>query len=697
MAGPIQLGDVVKLAEFAWTVYDYGWSPEHNAGENYSAFGADVYTLHASLRQLDEAIMRALQSPVAHGATGNGTTIGDRRSLNEIIGDYSDTLRACMEFLVENSRYAQTTGPLTNIHWNLNAVPRVNHLRSRIQMHNMRIEHVLRPFQIDLITNLHRHLDQRLTSIDSNILSIDRHLQSLIEQKFPEVASDIRRRAEKETNPIIIPSRLARTLDTMLQHHQMGRPPTLSELVDCFLKHFKKTLAHLSPTSSVRLVKCQYLINLMKELDEMKSASRLSHWPGYIRALEADLSHECLQFKDELQSPSVFDLDDDAFVIWPTDSVLGPAPPPVATTDYELLIKISVVADAKVGGCSTLALHKHLKLGHRFRIIEECSPSVHSSNANIPRLVDLDIRTAVLIPIYADPVPNGAHRPPLALVLENGYGSYRYTFLDLGSLLLFQQYLTGYEVASTCMEARAAFVRGGNKKTIENVTVQIWIPFNSQRQPQPEPQGFRRRTSSTSTGWAPSISSVSSGGSSGSDDTVAVRLDNKAANTGLGYGIMRRLPSPPLLVLFTRSDDAKSRSIVTIILHDDTDVNPDRCQCRENPDCRISSLEQRRGLLKLGVLDAHKLGSGSAWSVLSLPRAMPRWEDLLRISIIFPDLGARHRMMGCLCNCSLRTEVDVNECIGRKHQGLLGIVKVLYRRSMVEYRRHGDCQEHLRR
>lgn len=148
MAVPIQLGDVIRLTELAWTVYDYGWNPDYNAGENYNAFGADVLNLHESLKQLDEAIARAQDSPLAHRSSNHDISIGDRASLNQIIGDYNDTLRACKQFLVENRLYAQTTGPLSNIDWNVNAMPRVNHLRERIQMHNMRIQHVLRPLQM---------------------------------------------------------------------------------------------------------------------------------------------------------------------------------------------------------------------------------------------------------------------------------------------------------------------------------------------------------------------------------------------------------------------------------------------------------------------------------------------------------------------------------------------------------------------
>lgn len=33
MAGVIQLGDAIKFAELAWTVWEYGWAREHNAGQ----------------------------------------------------------------------------------------------------------------------------------------------------------------------------------------------------------------------------------------------------------------------------------------------------------------------------------------------------------------------------------------------------------------------------------------------------------------------------------------------------------------------------------------------------------------------------------------------------------------------------------------------------------------------------------------
>lgn len=121
---------------------------QHAPGENYRAFGAEVGTLYGSLKKLDTAVTRTQQSLRQHGALDSDLLGADRRSLNEIIGDYQATLEQCQLLLDRNRRYSQTTSPLRNIEWNYNVMPQVDHLRSRIRMHTARIEHVLKPFEM---------------------------------------------------------------------------------------------------------------------------------------------------------------------------------------------------------------------------------------------------------------------------------------------------------------------------------------------------------------------------------------------------------------------------------------------------------------------------------------------------------------------------------------------------------------------
>lgn len=121
---------------------------KHLPGENHRAFGAEVRTLYGSLTKLDNAVTRTQQPLKENGAKDWDLLGADRSSLDEIIGDYEATLNECQQLLERNRRYSQTTGPVRNIEWNINIMPRVDYLRSRIRMHTSRIEHVLKPFEM---------------------------------------------------------------------------------------------------------------------------------------------------------------------------------------------------------------------------------------------------------------------------------------------------------------------------------------------------------------------------------------------------------------------------------------------------------------------------------------------------------------------------------------------------------------------
>lgn len=105
-------------------------------------------TLQTGLEKLEDAIQHAQKSLRKHGAQTTDTLGGDQSSLKEIIGDYEATLNECNKLLADNKLFAEAMGPMKNIDWNFNVMPRVNHLRSRIEMHNLRIQHVVKPFEM---------------------------------------------------------------------------------------------------------------------------------------------------------------------------------------------------------------------------------------------------------------------------------------------------------------------------------------------------------------------------------------------------------------------------------------------------------------------------------------------------------------------------------------------------------------------
>lgn len=96
----------------------------------------------------------------------------------------------------------------------------------------------------------------------------------------------------------------------------------------------------------------------------------------------------------------------------------------------------------------TIQLFRQEGSAHRFRIIEEWGDT-RLQKPEAPRVVDFDIRTALLFPMYADPVGEKGELPPLEIILEHSHASFKYVFRDLRSLLKFQEALTGYTVAGS--------------------------------------------------------------------------------------------------------------------------------------------------------------------------------------------------------------------------------------------------------
>lgn len=63
----------------------------------------------------------------------------DWRSLSQIIGDCKTTLNDCKDLLARNKKFANTSGPVQNIEWNLFVQSDVNALRKRVRQHFQKI------------------------------------------------------------------------------------------------------------------------------------------------------------------------------------------------------------------------------------------------------------------------------------------------------------------------------------------------------------------------------------------------------------------------------------------------------------------------------------------------------------------------------------------------------------------------------
>jgi len=174
-----------------------------------------------------------------------------------------------------------------------------------------------------------------------------------------------------------------------------------------------------------------------------------------------------------------------------------------------------------------------------------------------------------------------------------------------------------------------------------------------------------------------------------------------------------------MLVLFTKDPATGAHAIVAVSIDADTRPNSGRCKCKVNPQaCRITALEQAGGGGGGGGGDRpltvrrlcpptvrRGLGGGGVVLLDVLPLAAQRraetagfggaeWRGVTRLSVLFRTPEARHRFGGCWCGCRATTEGEVVACLRKGHCGLLGHVRVWYRRQMVAWHR-GRYEDHV--
>lgn len=115
--------------------------------KQYNEFGRDVRGLAESLDILTRVVSQANSSLQTQNGY-NAVVRWDPMSLRSIVGDYEATLQECYKLIKSNQRYRVSSTPLKNIEWNVLVQPSADRLRQRIALHNSKILHVLKPFEM---------------------------------------------------------------------------------------------------------------------------------------------------------------------------------------------------------------------------------------------------------------------------------------------------------------------------------------------------------------------------------------------------------------------------------------------------------------------------------------------------------------------------------------------------------------------
>jgi hypothetical protein len=148
------------------------------SGKQYEDFWNDVRSLAENLQDISRVVENAkatwtqqsLQLVRSPGLPSQKDW--DLTSLREIIGDYHKTLTDCRKLLEENPEFRKNRNFAYNIEWNKVIQPKVELLRKRLEFHNTKILVLLRPLELNLLSEIHRDLANRIDAVHQTLLQL---------------------------------------------------------------------------------------------------------------------------------------------------------------------------------------------------------------------------------------------------------------------------------------------------------------------------------------------------------------------------------------------------------------------------------------------------------------------------------------------------------------------------------------------
>lgn len=195
-----------------------------------------------------------------------------------------------------------------------------------------------------------------------------------------------------------------------------------------------------------------------------------------------------------------------------------------------------------------------------------------------------------------------------------------------------------------------------------------------------------------------STAAVSMSSTSSSSDVRSVSISTGANTTGF----LHQKPPKPMLVLFTENPDDGKFSFVTIKIDEETNIEPERCNCRrsdkDGASCAVAAIERHKGDSNLDARRYEPSPSSSEldWNIARLALNNPasaskdtNLPNLKRLSVAFPDAQSRALFGGTpnKCRCKAKSEGELKKCLREGHRGLWGEVQEFYRKQGNNFHR----------
>lgn len=457
-------------------------------GHQYEDFGNDIRCLSDNLHNIRRVVENATDTWVRNSGCGpTRTKHWNLASLDEIIGDYHATLTECRRLLEENREFRSASNFAYNIEWAMRIQPKVDHLRKRLEAHNAKIAILLKPLELNLLSEIHYDLAARIDAVHRSVL----HLQGLLIPDVGQALSDRGNGADIFQIPIPSDIELRFRNAAASAYLDMSRPGffPLQAGANALVAHLERSTKKFTPgrflnermpsaMQYLSLLKCVWIVERLRSSDALANVSRDSQWPGYIAQLQEEVSIQCQRFntmgQERLIPPDLSGIQNpDDYSIWIPEAAVALISPHVQEPLEEVL---RVNLPSPQGTQRDFIVYKIDST--RYRIVEviKASQGQLIGGRDQEFSMEIDLRTVRFTPIYA--TPSSKPKAP-EFIIHSGSTQTNPTFPEAKPVYRLQRLLTGYHMYERYDQAmvKVQFVIAGQYDPIEeHGRIQLWMP-----------------------------------------------------------------------------------------------------------------------------------------------------------------------------------------------------------------------------
>ena len=436
----------------------------------------------------------------------------DLNSLIKICGDFGKTIRECHQLLYDRRKFADVheSGFLRNIQWNYTIEPEVRRLNERVMFHNMKINTMLKPFEITLISDLNdnfRKLQRRQSElagrVDEGFTDVLMAIRGILTPNAQEaIAQAMNPPPELPSIPEYMESKfeVATNASRKESHQELLEANNFPFYggINSFYRHYNQSTILFEPSEmptgdqqTERTPQPMQYLNLMKSIWIIKRIRQGTEWDDassgrlsqcYMKELESKCAHEYSRFKtkdarQKLTEPdyrSISLLGIEQFRIWLDDDEEDT----IESSDdylYEIL-RVPLKSASRNRKQELVVIRRddgELQL-QNFTSNTSGAPNRDTIRDNVI------LNRAYMVPWYAS--PNSA---PQAFNVtfrcdERIQAEQALVFLKLPDLLDFQNAITAYKVAFDKSNIKARLFQStgyfSSRKTVASGRIQIWFP-----------------------------------------------------------------------------------------------------------------------------------------------------------------------------------------------------------------------------